>query len=60
MEQLKEPNRETYVIKDLETKEILRDNIERDEIQAALNSVLEQQKARGVRQDRPSFCLHMK
>lgn len=50
----------TFVIKDLITNEVIIDNIEKHEIQESLNRANEMQKAKGVRQDRPSFYLHMK
>lgn len=49
-----------YVIKDLITNEVLIDDINRLDIQAALDQALTQQKAKGIRQDRPSFYLSNK
>jgi len=50
----------TFVIKDLITNEVIIDNIEKQEIQQALNKATELQKLKGARQDRPTFYLHIK
>jgi len=50
----------TFIIKDLITHEVIIDNIEKQEIQQALNKATELQKIKGARQDRPTFYLHIK